>query len=84
MDTPVREVYTSRYYKTGNSYAMVLPPDVRERMGLVIGDTLLIRVEGDTILVRKATPDMICSRDNAARILDKLYTSKEPDNGRDA
>lgn len=71
-----RDVYTARYIRNGNSYCIVLPPGVREVMGLVPGDTLAMNFSHGVLWVVRLTTDMIINRDLVSRVFDELFPDK--------
>lgn len=72
-----RDVYTSKYYRHGNSYGMIIPPDLRDLMGLVPGDTLACNFQHGVMWAVKITPGMIASRERVAKIFDELFPDRE-------
>ena len=72
-----RDVYTARYYRQGNSYGMIIPPDIRELMGLLPGDNLAMNFQLGVLWVVKITPGMIATREKVAKIFDSLFPDKE-------
>jgi antitoxin component of MazEF toxin-antitoxin module len=72
-----RDVYTSRFFRTGKSWAIVIPPDLCEIMGLRVGDQMLMNFTHGVCWLVKATPGMIVSRETVARIFDELFPDKE-------
>jgi bifunctional DNA-binding transcriptional regulator/antitoxin component of YhaV-PrlF toxin-antitoxin module len=72
-----RELYTSRYFRNGASYVAVIPPDLRELMGLVPGDTLAMNFQHGVLWVVKLKPEMVIDRITVSRIFDELFKSKE-------
>jgi len=75
-----REVYTGRYYRSGKSFVVVIPPDIRDKMGLQNGSTLLMNFQFGVLWMVKATPNMIANRDTVSKIFEQLYPSKEDAN----
>jgi antitoxin component of MazEF toxin-antitoxin module len=78
MSKPMREVYTARYYRAGCSYGIILPPDVREAMGLRPGDYLALNFQHGVLWAVKMTASMIVSREQVAKVYEHLYPAKEP------
>ena len=77
-----RDVYTSRFFRTGRSFAVVIPPDLCEVMGLRVGDQILMNFAHGVCWLVKARPDMIANRETVARIFDELFPGKDdPRNG---
>jgi len=72
-----RDVYTSRYYRHGNSWGMIIPPDIRDLMGLVPGDSLALNFQHGVLWAVKITPGMITTRAKVAKIFDELFPDKE-------
>jgi len=72
-----RDVYTSKYYRHGNSWGILIPPDIRELMGLVPGDHLALNFQHGVLWAVKITPGMIASREKVAAIFDELFPSRE-------
>jgi antitoxin component of MazEF toxin-antitoxin module len=73
----LRDVYTTRYYRQGNSFGIILPPDIREAMNLTPGDTLALNFQHGVMWAVKVTPGMIATREKVARIFDELFPDKE-------
>lgn len=71
-----RDVYTTRYYRHGNSMGVVIPPDIRELMGLITGDTLAMNFQHGVLWCVKVTKDMVVNRDKVAKIFDELFPDK--------
>ena len=71
-----RDVYTARYFRQGNSYGMIIPPDIRELMGLLPGDNLAMNFQHGVLWVVKITPGMITTRAKVAKIFDELFPDK--------
>jgi hypothetical protein len=71
-----REVYTGRYFRTGQSYCVVIPPDIRAEMKLEMGSTLLMNFQFGVLWMVKATPGMITNRETVAKIFDTLFPDK--------
>ena len=40
-------------FKTGNSYAITLPPEIRDYLGITLGDEMELRVIDHEIIVKK-------------------------------
>ena len=75
-----RDVYTTRYFRHGNSCAVVIPPDIREMMHLVPGDTLALNFELGVLWAVKVTRNMVVDRKKVAAIFDKLFSDKAETN----
>jgi bifunctional DNA-binding transcriptional regulator/antitoxin component of YhaV-PrlF toxin-antitoxin module len=78
MDTEKRVVFYGRYWRHGASFGVTIPPEVRERMKFVVGDTLAMMVLEHTLCIVRITPDVIISRDKANRIFERLFAGKKP------
>ncbi len=76
-----RDVYTTRYFRHGNSCAVVIPPDIRERMQLVPGDVLALNFELGVLWAVKVTRNMVIDRKKVAAIFDKLFTDNGESDG---
>ena len=76
MNIKPRDVYTSRYFRHGSSYAVVLPPDIRALMGLVLGDTLAMNYQHGVLWMVKLTGSMVINRDAVAKVFDELFKDK--------
>lgn len=72
-----RDVYTTRYYRHGNSMGVVIPPDIREMMELNPGDTLAMNFSHGVLWAVKITKDVIITREKVAAVFDKLFPDKE-------
>lgn len=77
-----RDVYTTRYYRHGNSMGVVIPPDIREMMELVPGDTLAMNFSHGVLWAVKVTKDIIITREKVAAVFDKLFPDKVDLNAR--
>jgi antitoxin component of MazEF toxin-antitoxin module len=77
MSMKPRDVYTSRYFRQGNSYVITIPPDLREAMQLTPGDTVAINFRYGVLWAKKITAGMIANRDTVAKIFDELFPDKE-------
>lgn len=80
MRAKKRDVYTSRYYRQGNSYAMIIPPDIREAMALQPGDTLALNFQHGVMWVVKIQPSMIANREQVSKIFNELFPGKDIEN----
>lgn len=72
-----RDVYTSRFFRTGRSFCIVMPPDLCEVMGLRLGDQMLMNFQHGVCWLVKARPDMIVNRETVSRIFDELFPDKD-------
>lgn len=72
-----RDVYTTRYYRHGTSMGIVIPPDIRELMGLVNGDTLAMNFQHGVLWLVRVTKDMVINRDTVSKVFDSLFPDKE-------
>lgn len=55
----VRLIYNQRYVvvavvRVTRNYQITIPADVRRRLGIKVGDRVVVEVEGDRIVIRKA------------------------------
>lgn len=66
-----------RYFRHGNSYAILIPVHIREQMGLVPNDTVLMNFEYGILWIAKPDKSLIMSREKVAKILDALFPDKE-------
>ena len=66
-------IYTSRYFRQGNSFAVVIPPDLRDRMELKLGDVLVMNYSHGVLWAKKLTPGMLVSRETISKIFDELF-----------
>ncbi len=82
MTIKQRDVYTSRYFRRGGSYAILIPPDIRELMAFTIGDTLLMNCDDGVLWVVRATKSMAIDRKKMSGIFERLYAEKRPENGK--
>jgi hypothetical protein len=76
MQIKQREVYTSKYFRRGGSYAILIPPDIRELMHFNIGDVLLMNCDDGVLWVVRATKAMVIDRKKMSAIFDRLYAEK--------
>lgn len=74
-----REIYTSRYQRNGNSYVAIIPPELREKMGLVPGDLLAMNFIHGVLWCVKLKPEMIINRATVSKIFDEIFRGKDRD-----
>jgi antitoxin component of MazEF toxin-antitoxin module len=72
-----RDVFTGRYYRHGNSYVILIPPELREIMKLTPGDTIAMNFQFGVLWAVRVTPSMIVSREKVAKIFDALFKGSE-------
>lgn len=82
MTIKQREVYNSRYFRHGGTYAVSIPPDVRELMHLTVGDSILMNCEDGVLWMVRATKSMVIDRKKAGAIFEKLFAEKRGDDGK--
>lgn len=56
---------------------IVIPPDIRELMGLVNGDTLAMNFQHGVLWLVRVTKDMVINRDTVSKVFDSLFPDKE-------
>lgn len=83
MTVKQRDVYTTMYYRHGNSYGITIPPDLREQMHLNPGDHFAMNYAHGILWMVKLTPDTFIPREKVMLILEKLFPSKVPKDGTD-
>lgn len=76
MQIKQREIYTSRYYRHGNAYGCIIPPDIRQLMGLVPGDTLAMNFQHGVLWMVRLTGNMIINRETVSKVFDELFADK--------
>jgi len=81
MAKPHRDVFYGRYLKTGGSFSVLIPPDVREIMGFRLGDGALMFVDNGVLCMTKATRDMVIDRKRASAIFERMFQDRTADNG---
>lgn len=54
-----KPTYASRFTRIGTSKGIILPKDVREQMGLIPGDNIVMRLFGKVLVCRKLDPKEI-------------------------
>lgn len=54
-----KPTYASRFTRVGTSKAIILPKEVRELMGLIPGDLVVMRLFGKILICRKLEPNQI-------------------------
>lgn len=54
-----KPTYASRFTRVGTSKAIILPKEVRELMGLIPGDLVVMRLFGKLLICRKLEPNQI-------------------------
>jgi antitoxin component of MazEF toxin-antitoxin module len=52
----VRQVWATRFVKLGGSAAVVLPKEVREKLGVLPGDLIVMRLYGKILIARRLDP----------------------------
>lgn len=82
MTIKQREIYTSKYFRRGGSYALLIPPDIRELMHFQPGDTVLMNCDDGVLWAVRATKSMAIDRNKMSGIFDRLYAEKRTDNGK--
>jgi antitoxin component of MazEF toxin-antitoxin module len=75
-----REVYTTRYFRNGNSNVITIPPDIGGIMKLVPGDNLAMNFQHGVLWMVKIVPGMIASRETVSKIFDEIFKDKEKAN----
>ncbi len=55
----LHEVHKGRVIQTGASKAVIVPPQVWQKLALLRGDLMLMSVWGDLLIMRRATKRMI-------------------------
>lgn len=76
MNIKPRDVYTSRYFRHGRSFAVVLPPDIRALMELHIGDVLAMNFQHGVLWMVKLRSDMVIDRNAVTKVFDELFKDK--------
>lgn len=51
-----KPTYASRFTRVGTSKAIILPKEVRELMGLIPGDLVVMRLFGKILICRRLDP----------------------------
>jgi len=82
MTIKQRDIYTSRYFRRGGSYAILIPPDIRELMHFNLGDVLLMNCDDGVLWVVRATKSMAIDRNKMSGIFDRLYAEKREDSAK--
>lgn len=59
----MKQVYASRYNRMGGSYAVIVPPDIREALQLKPGDLVCLRVFGRVCFFRRLDANEVIERD---------------------
>jgi hypothetical protein len=77
MQIKQREVYTGRYFRTGNSYVLHIPSDVSALMKLTPGDTVAMNFQFGVLWAVKVNASMIVNREKVAKIFDALFKGSE-------
>ncbi len=54
--TMALKTYAARYVKVGNSQAIIVPKEVREKCGLIPGDLVVMRLFGKLLVCRRLDP----------------------------
>ena len=55
----MRTTWASRYVKVGNSQCIIVPKEVREQLGAVPGDLIVMRMFGKLLICRKLAPEQV-------------------------
>jgi antitoxin component of MazEF toxin-antitoxin module len=71
-----RDVYTGRFFRSGNSHVIVIPPDLFEKIGLVSGDTVAMQYEHGLIWMARVTRSVLFDREQVSKIFDSLFPDK--------
>lgn len=77
-----REVYHGKYFRRGGSYAIVVPPDIRELMHFLPGDTILMNCDEGVLWMVRATKSMVIDRTKMSGIFDRLFADKRQTDGK--
>ncbi len=51
-----RNVYATRYMKIGDSWGMIIPKHLRERLGFRPGDLIVMALYGELVMLRRMQP----------------------------
>jgi antitoxin component of MazEF toxin-antitoxin module len=51
----VKQTYAARFTRIGGSAAIIIPKDVREQMGLIDKDLVIMRVFGKLLIARRVS-----------------------------
>ena len=76
MTIKLRDVYTSRYYKHGTSFGIIIPPDIRQAMGLRPGDVVMMNFSFGVMWCVRASADVIINREKVAAVFDQLFAKE--------
>ncbi len=68
-----RDVYTGRFFRSGKSHVIVVPPDLMDKAGLVPGSTMLMNFEYGMIW------PVAFNREDIAKVFDHLFPDKADD-----
>jgi bifunctional DNA-binding transcriptional regulator/antitoxin component of YhaV-PrlF toxin-antitoxin module len=55
----MKSTWATRYVKVGNSQCIIVPKEVREKLGAVPGDLIIMRMFGRLLICRKLDPNQI-------------------------
>jgi antitoxin component of MazEF toxin-antitoxin module len=77
-----RDVYTTKFYRHGKSWGILIPQELREVMGLQPGDRIALNFNYGILWCKRITVDMIVTREQVSQIFDKLFPGKNLTNGR--
>lgn len=51
-----RTTWAARYSKSGNAHVIIVPREVRETLGLRLGDLIVMRIFGKHLIARRLDP----------------------------
>ncbi len=74
-----RDVYTGRFFRSGKSHVIVVPPDLMDKAGLVPGSTMLMNFEYGMIWLKQVTKAVAFNREDIAKVFDHLFPDKADD-----
>jgi len=76
VQVKLRDVYTSRYYKHGTSFGIIIPPDIRQAMQLRPGDVVMMNFSFGVMWCVRASADVIINREKVSQVFEQLFAKE--------
>jgi AbrB family looped-hinge helix DNA binding protein len=67
--------FVSRYFRHGGSWAVTLPPKIRETLGLRPGDLVLLTCIDNHVVLSYYDPERILPRQEARQLVTRVQTA---------
>ena len=84
MSTSRREPLTriGRYCKIGGSFGLILPRDIRNGMGMMLGDFGAMTYYGPELVVVRLSAEMVLDRTRMNALFERELGRRSDDNGK--